>query len=153
MSRSRKKAIYKDKGHRKEDYWRIHRRVNKQIVKFFYKSATHRLSTYSNWDDYFEFSWKFEEQGYSEEEASMMAYEEIEDNEDFPICSNFHQDWGEEPNTRTPKELINDYDYSDYRIDYEFDRQRGYYRDCRRDKGSETWKELRNYWAEKLRRK
>lgn len=120
MSRSRKKAIVKDKGHRKEDYWRVHRRINKQIVKFFYKSATNRLSNYSNWDDYFEFRRKFEEQGYSEEEASMMAYEEVEDNEDFPICSNFHQDWAEEPNIKYPKELVNDYDYSDYIWDMEY---------------------------------
>ena len=121
MSRSTRKAIYKDKGFAKESYWRIHRRVNKQIVRHFYESVTHKISCYNNWDDYFEYRRKFEDQGYSEEEASMMAYEEVEDNEDFPICSNFHQDWGEEPNVKLPKELVNDYDYCDYIIDEEND--------------------------------
>ena len=121
MSRSTRKAIYKDKGFAKESYWRIHRRVNKQIVRHFYESVTHKISCYNNWDDYFEYRRKFEDQGYSEEEASMMAYEKVEDNEDFPICSNFHQDWGEEPNVKLPKELVNDYDYCDYIIDEEND--------------------------------
>lgn len=153
MSRSRRKAIYKDKGRRKKEYWKIHRRVNKQIVRHFYENATHKISCYNNWDDYFEYRRKFEGQDYSEEEASMMAYEKVEDNEDFPICSNFHQDWGEEPNVKFPKELVNDYDYSDFRIDYEFDRRRGYYGDHNGNKGSETWKEERHSWAKKLRRK
>lgn len=153
MSRSRKKAIVKDKGSMKEVYWRVHRRVNKQIVRHFYESATHKISCYNNWDDYFEYRRKFEDQGYSEEEASMMAYEEVEDNEDFPICSNFHQDWGEEPNVKFPKELVNDYDYSDYRLDYEWDKSRGYFRDGSQDLKSEPWRSRRQVWTIKASRK
>lgn len=153
MSRSRKKAIVKDKGPMKEVYWRVHRRANKQIVRHFYESATHKISCYNNWDDYFEYRRKFEDQGYSEEEASMMAYEEVEDNEDFPICSNFHQDWGEEPNVKLPKELVNDYDYSDYRLDYEWDKSRGYFRDGSQDLKSESWRSRRQVWAIKASRK
>lgn len=33
MSRSRKKAIYKDKGFRKKDYWKTVRRVHKVIIQ------------------------------------------------------------------------------------------------------------------------
>ena len=33
MSRSRKKAIVKDIGHRKREYWRVHRRVNRQLMR------------------------------------------------------------------------------------------------------------------------
>ncbi len=33
MSRSYKKAIYKDVGHRKKGYWRTIRRVQKQAIK------------------------------------------------------------------------------------------------------------------------
>lgn len=153
MSRSRKKAILKDKGPMKEVYWRVHRRANKQIVRHFYESATNKISCYNNWDDYFEYRRKFEDQGYSEEEASMMAYEEVEDNEDFPICSNFHQDWGEEPNVKLPKELVNDYDYSDYRLDYEWDKVKGYFRDGSQDLKSESWRNRRQVWTIKTSRK
>ena len=33
MGKSKKKAIVKDIGHRKNDYWQVHRRTNKQILK------------------------------------------------------------------------------------------------------------------------
>ena len=153
MSRSRKKAIYKDRGHRKEDYWRAYRRTNNQIVRFFYKSATHRTSCYDSWDDYLEYMRKFKEQGYSEEEASMMTYMEVEDNEDFPICSNFHQDWAEEPNVKSPKEVINDYDYSDFRVDYEYMKRKGYFYEHTSDGYSEEWYKERQEQAKVMRRK
>ena len=65
MGKSKKKAIVKDIGHRKNDYWQVHRRTNKQILK----------------------------------NAVEIGAEEIE----------FLQ----------PKELINDYDYSDWTFDFE----------------------------------
>ena len=120
MSRSRRKAIVKDVGHLKKVYWRIYRRVNNQIVKHFFDNAKHRVSCYDNWDDFFMYKNRFIEKGYSEEEAHIMAYEEVEDNEDFPICSNCHIDWAEEPCIISPKQLIDDYDYSDYTLDYEY---------------------------------
>lgn len=66
MGKSKKKAIVKDVGHRKNDYWQVHRRTNKQILK----------------------------------NAVENGAEEIE----------FLQ----------PKELVNDYDYSDFTIDMEY---------------------------------
>ena len=63
MGKSKKKAIVKDVGHRKNDYWQVHRRTNKQILK----------------------------------NAVENGAEEIE----------FLQ----------PKELVNDYNYSDFKID------------------------------------
>ena len=33
MGKSRKKAILKDVGHKKDIYWQVHRRTNKQILK------------------------------------------------------------------------------------------------------------------------
>ena len=78
MSRSTRKAIYKDKGHRKNDYWKVHRRVNKQIGKHYFKV---------NPDDY------------------LQPYR-----------------WGqlESPQYKSPRKLINDYDYCDYIIDEEY---------------------------------
>ena len=66
MGKSRKKAIVKDVGHRKNDYWQVHRRTNKQILK--------------------------------------NAVENGE--EEIPF--------------KQPKELVNDYDYSDFTIDMEY---------------------------------
>ena len=66
MGKSKKKAIVKDIGHRKNDYWQVHRRTNKQILK----------------------------------NAVEIGAEEVE----------FLQ----------PKELVNDYDYSDFTIDMEY---------------------------------
>lgn len=157
MSRSTKKAIYKDKGHRKEDYWRVHRRVNKQINKHFFTSATHVTPHYWCFEPdevYFDTLQKFLDQGMSHEEAGYEANCAHEDDWWFEkIAGNNYKSWWEEPEFKNPKELINDYDYSDFRSDYEFDRRRGYYGDHKGDKGSETWKEWRNSWAEKLRRK
>lgn len=65
MGKSKKKAIVKDVGHKKDIYWQVHRRTNKQILK----------------------------------NAVEIGAEEIE----------FLQ----------PKELINDYDYSDWTFDFE----------------------------------
>lgn len=121
MSRSTKKAILKDCGHMKDVYWKVHRRTNKKIVKHFFESARHRVTKYDNWDDFFEYKKKFQKEGYSEEEAHLMASYEVEDNEDFPLCSNCHIDWAEEPDVKYPKELINDWDYCDYIIDEEYD--------------------------------
>ena len=74
MGKSKKKAIVKDIGHRKNDYWQVHRRTNKQILK----------------------------------NAVEIGAEEIE----------FLQ----------PKELIDDYDYSDYTIDMEYTPQLSEYK-------------------------
>jgi hypothetical protein len=66
MGKSKKKAILKDAGYKKDIYWQVHRRTNKQILK----------------------------------NAVEIGSDEIA----------FKQ----------PKELIDDYDYSDYIIDYEY---------------------------------
>lgn len=126
MSRSTKKAIVKDVGHMKDVYWKIHRRVNKQIVKHFFESARHKVTKYENWDDFFRLRKEFEMKGYTEEESNWMASYEVEDNEDCPLCSNCHIDWAAEPKVKLPKELVNDYDYSDYTLDYEYRQGLGY---------------------------
>ena len=155
MSRSRKKAIYKDKGHRKEDYWRVHRRVNKQITKHFIDSAREFVNCrYDEWDEFFKFKEYFIQKGMNPEDAHLEAYYHIEDDVSFgKISSDLYRLWWESPEYILPKALVNDYDYSDFRMDYEFDRMRGYYRDLAGDKDSEAWREEWNSWAEKLRRK
>jgi len=94
MSRSRKKAIYKDswKG-RTSFYWKTIRRKHNQLISQFYKK---------------------ERFGYWEFDDSL-------------------------PN---PKTIVNDYDYSDYTIDYEH-----------RDSRCFTDKERLKLWRDKLSRK
>ena len=106
MSRSTKKAIYKDKGYMKGSYWRIYRRVTKQTI---YDHAKYFLTDF--------------------------LIEDIE------------------PNIISPKQLINDYDYSDYRIDYQYGRKKGYYFFVTNSfQYKEKQKEMEEY-ASKLKRK
>ena len=64
MSRSRKKAIVKDVGHRKKDYWRVHRRVNKEITKHFIDSAREFVDcNYDDWEEFFKFKNFFIQKG------------------------------------------------------------------------------------------
>lgn len=125
MSRSRRKAIIKDVGHRKEDYWRVHRRVNKQINSHFYSSSTHISPQYwmTDYDElYFETIQKYKDLGMTQEEAYYEAIYEHEDDFWFNrLVGNSCRHWWEEPEFKQPKELVNDYDYSDYTIDYEYD--------------------------------
>lgn len=123
MSRSRKKAIVKDKGHRKEDYWKIHRRVNKQITKHFIDSAREFVDChYDEWDEFFKFKEYFIQKGMTPEDAHLEAYYHIEDDVIFgKISSDLYRLWWEEPELKNPKELVNDYDYCDYIIDAEYD--------------------------------
>ena len=122
MSRSRKKAIYKDRGHRKEDYWRAYRRVNKQITKHFIDSARKFVDCYYNeWDEFFKFKNFFIQEGMDPEEAHLEAYYHIEDDVIFDkISSDLYRLWWESPEYKLPKEVINDWDYSDYTIKTEF---------------------------------
>lgn len=125
MSRSTRKAIYKDKGFAKESYWRIHRRVNKQINKHFFTSATHVTNNYWNFNPdelYFDTIQKYIDQGMDDEEATIEANFAHEDDWWFEkIAGNNYKSWWEYPEFKKPKELINDYDYCDYIIDEEND--------------------------------
>lgn len=71
MSRSKRKAIYKDSGVTTAEYWRTIRRIWKQKVDQFYKQ------------------------------------------ENFMY-------WDFDDSLPNPKSLINDYDYCDYIVDYEY---------------------------------
>lgn len=123
MSRSTRKAIYKDVGHRKREYWRVHRRINKQIVNHFFESAKEPSAHYwlTDFDkNYFEAIEKYENQGMSREEAYYEALYEHE--YDFwwsRMVGNSCREWWEEPELKNSKELVNDYDYSDYSLDFE----------------------------------
>ena len=152
MSRSRKKAIYKDKGHRKKDFWKVHRRINKNNLKGILSTNYTVKYTYGGYDE-----WDLldVEYLYKNDPFKLEYYSwELRECYDIYLKNLVIGDGGLLNEYYIPaKTLINDYDYSDYRIDYEFDRQRGYYRDYSGNKGSETWKEDRNSYAKKLRRK
>lgn len=122
MSRSRKKAIIKDRGARKNDYWRTYRRVNKQITKHFIDSAREFVDcNYNEWDEFFKFKNFFIQEGMDPEEAHLEAYYHIEDDVIFDkISSDLYRLWWESPEYKLPKEVINDYDYCDFAIDYEY---------------------------------
>ena len=135
MSRSRKKAIVKDKGHRKEDYWRVHRRVNKRITKHFIDSARKFVDCrYDEWDEFFKFKEYFIQKGMNPEDAHLEAYYHIEDDVSFgKISSDLYRLWWESPEYKLPKELIDDWDYSDWRYDAEYGdwKDWGWLKECR----------------------
>ena len=155
MSRSRKKAIYKDRGHRKEDYWRAYRRVTKQITKHFIDSAREFVDcNYNEWDEFFKFKNLFIQEGMDPEEAHLEAYYHIEDDVTFgKISSDLYRLWWESPEYKLPKELINDYDYSDYTSDYEYMKRKGYFYEHISDGYSEEWYKERQEQAKVMRRK
>ena len=155
MSRSRKKAIYKDRGHRKEDYWRVYRRVNKQITKHFIDSARKFVDCYYNeWDEFFKFKNFFIQEGMDPEEAHLEAYYHIEDDVIFgKISSDLYRLWWESPEYKLPKEVINDWDYSDFRIDYEYMKRKGYFYEHISDGYSEEWYKERQEQAKVMKRK
>ena len=155
MSRSKRKVIYKDKGNVNNYYWKVHRRVNKAICKDFFEHSKYPTERDDNWDEYHNLRRLFLKEGYCEEEAQMKA-EDLIDWDSYWIqnlTSNCHVEFCVEPEFKRPQELVNDYDYSDYRLDYEWDKVRGYFRDYSQDLKSESWRNRRQVWAKKLRRK
>ena len=65
MGKSRKKAIVKDVGHRKNDYWQVHRRTNKQILKNAVENGEEEIpfkqpKELINDYDYVDIIWDFE---------------------------------------------------------------------------------------------
>lgn len=129
MSRSRKKAIYKDKGHRKKDYWRVHRRVNNQILK---------RNLRSSYKEIYEAPVIPEIDGYYE---AIVSYQNSRECYEIYLENlNVVDSLDLEHNLKLPKELINDYDYSDYTSDCEF-----------RQISEDT--ETDNEWRKKFRRK
>lgn len=134
MSRSKRVAIIKDKGHRKEHYWKVHRRVNRQITKYFLDSARRFVCTnYDEWDEFFKLKNYLISKGIPSEEAHYEATYLVEDDIFRRLSSDLYQLWWESPEYKQPKELVNDYDYSDYRLDYEYRRKKGYFRDRSED--------------------
>lgn len=117
MSRSTRKAIYKDKGHRKNDYWKVHRRVNKANFKYAITSQfTEKFTYQSDWDDSYkdideddEIGWIIYSWNNKECYDFYMSNLKVNDIKDLEI------------EFKNPKELINDYDYCDYIIDEEND--------------------------------
>ena len=138
MSRSRKKAIYKDRGHRKEDYWRAYRRVTKPVIKKFFIYKRNLYDWFYEDVLYPEYIDELIESGYSEEDAYKIA----------SIKSSY--DYYMEPELKSPKELINDYDYSDYIRDYEYTLRYDYYT-CHRT--GETDVEEHEEYVKAMRRK
>ena len=108
MSRSRKKAIFKDKGHRKDDYWRTYRRVTKPVIKKFFNYKGMLYDWFYEDMLYSEYVDELIDSGYSEDDAHKIAN----------IKSSY--DYYMEPEIKSPKEVINDWDYSDYTIKTEF---------------------------------
>ena len=65
MGKSKKKAIVKDIGHRKNDYWQVHRRTNKQILKNAVEIGTEEIEFLQPKEliddyDYVDLIWDFE---------------------------------------------------------------------------------------------
>ena len=73
MSRSRKKAIYKDRGHRKEDYWRTYRRVTKPVIKKFFNYKGMLYDWFYEDMLYSEYVDELIDSGYSEDDAHKIA--------------------------------------------------------------------------------
>jgi len=101
MSRSYKKAIIKDNGS-KDIYWKTIRRVVKNTIKKFYNAKYYQINRELNYSEPDVFGW----------DDDFKNEKELEDM------------------IKQPKEMIDDYNYSDYTIDMENDE---YYKD-RRDK-------------------
>ena len=91
MSRSRRKAIVKEVGKLKKVYWRIYRRVNSQIVK-----------------------------NYSLKEWVEPIYYDYYEDDEGDHYAPIPEDIFLEDKVVSPKQLINDYDYSDFTLDYEY---------------------------------
>ena len=108
MSRSRKKAITKDKGWMKYGYWRTYRRVTKSAIKKFFnyeKEAYDWLYEEMLFSEYVD---ELIDKGYNKEDAYIIA--NLETSYDYYL----------EPELKSPKEVINDWDYLDYTIKTEF---------------------------------
>lgn len=145
MSRSRKKAIIKDVGHRKEDYWRVHRRVNDSNLKHWIESSR-RLSAHNFViDEFKEFDYlknKYILDGHGELKAEYDAWEDLEFDLSFSTsASNLFRYWWEEPEFKRPKELVNDYDYKDWVLDYEYGWGYSFYMSQDNYTGNNDWKE------------
>lgn len=109
MSRSRKKAILKDVGNLKRNYWKIIRRKNEIVLKSFYSKK--HINNYwwisEEWIYNFDYN-NLIKKGIDKETAEHYA----------DLSSTF--DYYEEPIFVNPKELVNDYDYRDYTTRPEF---------------------------------
>ena len=141
MSRSRKKAIYKGRGHRKEDYWRAYRRVTKPVIKKFFNYKGMLYDWFYEDMLYSEYVDELIDSGYSEDDAHKIA--NIKSSYDYYI----------EPEIKSPKEVIDDYDYSDFRVDYEYMKRKGYFYEHISDGYSEEWYKERQEQAKVMRRK
>lgn len=108
MSRSRKKAIIKDRGGRKNDYWRTYRRVTKSAIKKFFNYEKEVYDWLYEEMLFSEYVDELLDRGLSEEEAYIIANTKVS------------YDYFLEPELKSPKEVINDWDYSDYTIKTEF---------------------------------
>lgn len=151
MSRSTRKAIYKDKGHRKNDYWKVHRRVNKSILKHWIDGNRNVVTNDIQFEDYPEFDWVMMlhlENGATFYEAESEVYEDLEfDIYWGSIISDLFIQWWETPEFKHPKELVNDYNYCDYIIDEE----NNWITFCY--KLDVEHREDRKHWIAKMRRK
>lgn len=116
MSRSYKKAIYKDVGHLKRDYWKRYRRYSNQVTRNY----IHKKDTSKFW-------WKSENEVYNEEYKNLLKKGLVENDADWYATLLSCEDYYQELVYKNPKELINDYDYSDYTFDYEYTCRYNYY--------------------------
>lgn len=120
MSRSKRKAIYKDKGNVNNYYWKVHRRVNKASLNHLIKSNFTVKYVYNGE------KWLDEEELKKINESDYIAWEVYTWNHkecyDFYMSNLKLDDIGDFDSWyKSPKELINDYDYCDYIIDEEND--------------------------------
>ena len=122
MSRSRKKAILKDVGNLKRNYWKIIRRVNKKRMKYNLTSHYEYKFTYHELDDVDSSKFRYIDDLHSDDPqiSSKISWEYKEYYDIY--CKNlkiFLEDELEE-GILSPKELVNDYDYRDYTTRPEF---------------------------------
>lgn len=89
MSRSYKKAIVKDNGS-KDIYWKTIRRVVKNTIKKFSNAKYYQINRELNYG-----------------EPDVFGWDDYKDEKEL------------EDMIKQPKEIIDDYNYSDYTIDFE----------------------------------
>ena len=122
MSRSVKKAIVKDKGHRKACYWKIVRRAEGSTLRDYLTQNRYLADHHFIGTSYFEERVEeYMDLRMSYEEAYDYTWEndEADSDGDFNMVSTLQLEWWEEPEFKSPKVLVNDYDYCDYINDYE----------------------------------
>ena len=97
MSRSRKKAITKDKGWMKYGYWRTYRRVTKSAIKKFFNYEKEAYDWLYEGMLFSEYVDELIDKGYNKEDAYIIA--NLETSYDYYL----------EPELKSPKEVINDW--------------------------------------------